>query len=129
MSATKFCEVEDFHPMTESAWNMLTGMFDDEVDAEGAVSKLRKRADANDYNALWILGLCHEFGVGCEKNLEEADALYAKSVEEGSAVGEFLVQNRKKQEDKGEGSLVSYGSFPSAKTVQLETFSFLHFLE
>ena len=57
------------------AWYKLSGIGGCEVDEDGAVILLEERVKDNDFEAMWILGLCYEFGMGCEQDLTKADSL------------------------------------------------------
>ena len=60
-------ETGDDSAKTKLAWLMLSG---DERDEDGAVVLLEERAKERDPEAMWMLGLCCEFGIGTEKNVE-----------------------------------------------------------
>ena len=65
-----------------------------EVDPEKAVALLKKRVKKKDAEAMWILGLCCEYGIGIEKDLERAESLYEQSREKGNEIGEFFAEKR-----------------------------------
>ena len=46
-----------------------------------------------DYEAMWMLGLCCEYGMGIEQNIERAEMLYRESCEGGNALGKFMMKN------------------------------------
>ena len=77
---------------TKVAFYKLTGLGGVEVD-EGAVSLLEERANDGDNEAKWMLGLCCEYGIGIEQDIERAVLLYLQSSERGNVVGEFLFEN------------------------------------
>ena len=62
-------------------------------DADEAVTLLTERAKDRDPEAMWILGVCYEYGIGVEQDIEEAVALYKHACEEGSEVGKHLYNN------------------------------------
>ena len=54
-----------------------------------------------DPEAKWKLGLCYEYGMGCEQDLDKAEELYKRSCEGGSAIGKFLMENGKGSRGSG----------------------------
>ena len=92
---------------TKIAWQMLkksdgysaSGVHYDPI---SAYKILEQRKAAGDAEAMWILGLCKEFGWGTKMDIKQAEALYALSSKKGNAVGTFLTS----KEGKIRGSLV-----------------------
>ena len=84
---------DDERAKTKVAFNKLSGSGGVEVDADGAVALLEERAKDKNCEALWMLGLCCEYGIGTEQDIERAEKLYRKSSEGGNVVGEFLMKN------------------------------------
>jgi len=80
---------------TKVAYYKLSGLGGAEVDADEAVALLEERAKDRDWEAKWMLGLCYEYGMGIEQDVERAEKLYAESCEAGNDVGEFLMKNGK----------------------------------
>ena len=80
---------------TKVAFHKLSGRGGVEVDVDGAVALLEERVKEGDCEALWMLGLCCEYGMGTEQDIEEAEKLYGESYEGGNVVGEFLMKNGK----------------------------------
>ena len=78
---------------TRLAFYMLSGCGDINIDAEKAVVLLEGCVKENDDEAMWMLGLCCEYGLGTEPNTQRAALLYNQSCEAGNIVGEFLCQN------------------------------------
>ena len=78
---------------TELAWFMLSGCGGAEIDEEGAFALLEERVADNDVEAMWMKGICKEFGIGCEQDVEEAELLYQQSCINGNAIGKFLSEN------------------------------------
>ena len=72
-----------------------------EVDEDGAVALLTECVKDKDSDAMWMLGLCYEYGMGCEQDKEEAERLYKQCCENGNAIGDFLGENGKN--DRGSG--------------------------
>ena len=72
----------------------------DEGDVERAVVLLEESVGKGDDEAMWMLGLCCEYGIGTEQNNERAKLLYHQSNEAGNAVGVFLMLNGKRGSKK-----------------------------
>ena len=83
----------DMKAKTKVAYCKLTGLGGVETDEEGAVALLEERAKDGDNEAKWMLGLCCEYGMGIEQDIERAELLYRQSKEGGNEVGEFLLRN------------------------------------
>ena len=83
----------DERAMTKVAFYKLSGSGGVGIDAFGAVVLLEKRVKDRDCEAKWMLGLCCEYGVGTEQDIERAEKLYRESCEGGNAVGDFLMKN------------------------------------
>ena len=78
---------------TKVAFFKLSGRGGVKVDAEGAVAFLEERVKDGDCEAKWMLGLCCEYGIGIEQDIERAEKLYRECNEGGNVVGEFLMKN------------------------------------
>ena len=61
-----------------------------------------------DAEAMWMLGLCYEYGRGCGQDLERAEELYGQSCDGGNAIGKFLSENGKGY--RGSGIMTAIGS-------------------
>ena len=90
---------------TKLAWYKLSGCGGAEVDEEGAVALLEERVKDKDIEAIWMLGLCYEYGMGCEQDIERAETLYDESRRGGSVIGKFLAENGK--EERGSGMMIA----------------------
>ena len=86
-------ESGDNKAKTKLAWYKLSGRGGAEVDVDGAVVLLEERAKDKDAEAMWMLGMRCEYGLGCEQDLEKAESLYKQSAEGGSEIGKFLAAN------------------------------------
>ena len=75
---------------TKLAWYKLSGLEGVKVDADEAVKLLEERVVAGDSEAMWMLGLCKEYGRGTKQDIEEADKLYKQSNESGNEIGKIL---------------------------------------
>ena len=83
-------EKGDKKVMTIVAFNKLTGRGGAEVDEEEAVSLLEERVKDKDSEAMWMLGLCYEYGIGIEQDIKCAEYLYYQSHECHNEIGRFL---------------------------------------
>ena len=81
---------------TKLAWYMLSGYGGADVDADGAVALLEERVKDRDAEAMWMLGVCCEYGIGTEKDFERAQKLYSQSKDGGNEIGENLAENARK---------------------------------
>ena len=79
---------------TKHAWYKLTGCGGAEIDKDDAVALLEERVKDKDSEAMWMLGLCYEFGMGCEQDVEEAVKLYKLCCDSWNEIGKFLCENR-----------------------------------
>ena len=91
--AVRAMESGDESAKTRVAYFKLSGRGGVEVDADGAVALLEERVKDGDCEAKWMLGLCCEYGIGIEQDIERAVKLYRESCEGGNVVGEFLMEN------------------------------------
>ncbi len=80
---------------TKLAWYKLSGFEGVKVDADEAVVLLEERVKDRDSEAMWMLGLCKEYGRGTEQNIEEAEKLYKQSNESGNEIGKILAEKGK----------------------------------
>ena len=56
-----------------------------------------------DADAMWMLGVCYEFGMGIEQDIERAVTLYKQSSEKGNVIGWFFVFQR--EDERGSGKM------------------------
>ena len=89
---------------TKLAWYMLSGRGGAIVDADGAVLLLEERVKDGDTKAMWILGVCNEYGLGTETSIERAELLYCQSRDKGNTMGGICLENGKKN-GRGNGIL------------------------
>ena len=89
---------------TQVAWYKLSGHGDAEKDEEGAVVLLEERVKEGDTEAMWMLGVCNEFGIGTEQDIERTEELYKQSSERGNRIGKILMENKRYLE-RGSGYL------------------------
>ena len=78
---------------TKLAWYFLSGYGGIEFDADKAVVMLKERVKEDDAEAMWMLGLCCEYGNGTEQDIERAETLYKQSSDKGNEIGEFFAEN------------------------------------
>jgi len=106
-------ETGDEKAKTELAILKLTGSDGAEVDKVGAFSLLGERAAAEDGDALWILGLCYEYGIGISQDIERAGSLYLRSKRSKSQFARFLSENFETERATGvmKGSLFFFFFF------------------
>jgi len=79
---------------TKLAYYKLSGYGGCEIDVDEAVVLLKERVEDKDTDAMWMLGLCYEYGMGCEQDLKEAESLYIQSFEGSNVVGDFFFKLR-----------------------------------
>ena len=70
-------------------------------DADKAVALLKEGVKDKNGEAMWMLGVFCEYGMGTEQDIGRANDLYAESRRAGSVIGKFLAENGK--EDRGSG--------------------------
>ena len=89
---------------TTVAFFMLSGRGGAEIDQDGAVALLEERVKDRDAEAMWMLGVCCEYGIGMEQDLKRADLLYSRSRRASSITGKFLWENY--MDTRGNGIMV-----------------------
>ena len=83
----------DLFAQTKVAFYKLTGRGGAEIDVKEAVALLTKCAEAGESEAMWMLGLCNEYGIGVEQDVYQASSLYSLSGDIGNPAGQFLFAN------------------------------------
>ena len=83
-------EKGDESSKTELAWYKLCGVGGARKDVDKAVILLVERVKDGDGDAMWMLGLCKEYGLGTEQDIEGAEKLYRQSSEAGNEIGKIL---------------------------------------
>jgi len=86
-------ECGDNSAKTKLAWLKLSGIGGAEVDEDGAMKLLKERVNEGDTDAMWILGMCNEYGIWIGKNVETAKSLYEQSSEGGNNIGTLLMKH------------------------------------
>ena len=87
--------------MTDEARWMLEGSHGAERDAEAAVALLEAKVKDRDTEAMWMLGVCCEFGIGTEQDVERAEQLYKHGAEQGSSTAKLLTDKLKNNNGRG----------------------------
>ena len=86
---------------TKLAWYKLSWFDGAQMDAIEAVKLLEERVKEGDGEAMWMLGLCKEYGRGTEQDISGAEKLYKGSKEAGNEIGEILVKKGRKGRGSG----------------------------
>ena len=105
-STLKAVEGGDESAKTKLAWLKLSGVGCAEKDEDGAVALLEERVKDKDTEAMWMLGVCNEYGIGTEQDIERAEDLYKQSCERGNEIGEFFVRSGRCGRGSGEMKMV-----------------------
>ena len=102
MEAVRAVESGDESAKTKIAYYKLSRR--DRFDPNEAIALLEERVKADDSKAMWMLGICYEYGVGIDKDTERAELLYRQSSETGNSTGRFLKLNG--LENRGSGVML-----------------------
>ena len=86
----KAVEGGDESAKTKLAWLKLSRLAGAEKDEDGAVALLEERVKEGDDEAMWMLGVCNEYGIGTEQDIERAEDLYKQSRDRGNEIGKFF---------------------------------------
>ena len=79
---------------TKLAWFLLSGYGGVQIDEDRAFDILKERvAKDEDAEAMWMMGLCYEYGMGCETSDEEAETLYKRCCDDRNVIGKFFEEN------------------------------------
>ena len=90
---------------TEKALWMLEGRDGMARDADGAVVVLQQQVDEHhDAQAMWLLGLCCEYGMGTQQDTQRAEQLFQQAAQQGDETAKLLV-GKLKNSKKGRGCL------------------------
>ena len=99
----KEVESSDNSAKTKLGWLKLSGVGGAEVDEDGAVVLLEERVKDRDGDAMWMLGVCYEFGIGTEQDIERSDKLYEQSIRQRNEIGKFFASCGK--DERGSGKM------------------------
>ena len=86
---------------TEKARWMLEGSHGMARDAEAAVALLEERAKDGDAEAMWMLGVCCEFGMGTEQDVARAVRLYKGAARKRSTAARVTLDRLKNKNGRG----------------------------
>ena len=70
-------------------------------DADGAVVVLEERTKHHDAQAMWLLGLCCEYGMGTEQDTQRAEQLFQQAAQQGNRTAKLLVDKLKNRNGRG----------------------------
>ena len=90
---------------TKLAWYKLCGHGGAGKSVDEAVILLEESAKAGDGEAMWMLGLCKEYGMGTKQDIEGSEKLYRQSRKSGNEIGRFL--ESKKGCGRGKGRMMT----------------------
>ena len=80
---------------------MLEGSHGMTIDADAAVALLEEKVKDRDAEAMWMLGVCCEFGMGTEQDVERAEQLYKCGAEQGNATAKLLTDKLANKNGRG----------------------------
>ena len=90
---------------TKLAWFKLSALGGCGFDGDGAVALLEERVKEGEPEAMWMLGLCSEFGIGIEQDFKRAKLLYSQSHDGENEIGTVLMENVGDERERGCGCL------------------------
>ena len=90
---------------TTARW-MLEGSHGMARNADAAVALLEEKAKDRDAEAMWMLGVCCEFGLGAEQDVARAEQLYKRAAELGSSTAQLLTGKLKNKNGRGSTQMV-----------------------
>ena len=70
---------------------LLEGSHGMERDADAAVALLEEQVKDGDAKAMWMLGMCCEYGMGTEQDVDRANQLYIRAAEKRNLTAKLLV--------------------------------------
>ena len=89
MSEEMSARQQEFKATEEARW-LLEGSHGVERDADAAVALLEEKVKDRDAEAMWMLGVCCEFGMGTEQDVDRAEQLFKRGAEQGNATAKLL---------------------------------------
>ena len=104
--------------MTEKARWMLEGSHGMARDADAAVALLEEKVKDGKAEAMWMLGVCCEFGMGTEKDVDRAEQLYQRGAEKGNTTAKLLTDKLKNKNGRGNTQMDLSGEQERTKTTQ-----------
>ena len=92
---------------TKLAWMMLSGLGGAVIDEDGATEMLQEQVKKGDADAMWLLGVCNEYGIGNEQNIERAESLYKQSDDKKNQIGHFFISHKDCRRGSGKVKILS----------------------
>ena len=86
---------------TEEARWLLEGSHGKARDAKAAVVLLEEKAKNNDSDAMWMLGVCCEFGMSTEQDVARAEQLYQQAAQQQNTTAQLLLDKLKNWNGRG----------------------------
>ena len=80
---------------------MLEGSHGMTRDADAAVAVLEAKVKDRDTEAMWLLGVCCEYGMGTEQDVGRAEHLYQRAADEGNTTAQLLTDKLKNKKGRG----------------------------
>ena len=84
-------------------------------DADAAVALLEEKVKDGNAEAMWMLGVCCEFGMGTEQDVARAEQLYNRGAEQGNATAKLLTDKLKNKNGRGCTQMNLAGEFYFSK--------------
>ena len=89
-------------------------------DADGAVVVLQQQVDEHhDAQAMWLLGLCCEYGMSTAQDTRRAEQLYQQAAQQGDETAKLLVGKLKDLKGRGRLDMVLCREQPHHTTLLL----------
>ena len=98
---------------------MLEGRDGVTRDADRAVVLLEERTKDRDAQAMWLLGLCCEYGMGTEQDTQRAQQLYQQAAQQGNKTAQLLADNLLRNGRRGCLRMLFEGEQPHSTTLLL----------
>ena len=80
---------------------MLEGSHGMTRDADAAVALLEEKVKDRDAEAMWMLGVCCEFGMGTEQDVARADQLYKRAAAQGNTTASMMTGRLENRDGRG----------------------------
>ena len=97
---------------TEKALWMLEGSHGMARDANGAVVVLEERTKHHNAQAMWLLGLCCEYGIGTQQDTQRAEQLFQQAAQRRNKTAKLLVGKLKNKKGRGRLDMNLQGEQP-----------------
>ena len=86
---------------TEEALWLLEGSHGKERDAKAAVVLLEEKIKETDSDAMWMLGVCCEYGIGTKQDVMRAEQLYQCAAQQQNTTAQLLCGKLKHWRGRG----------------------------